>query len=593
MAQILPRDLTAVPGGTVNPNSASIVDDGSGVWKATPQQVVDSGAPINSKADSEAGLVNTGRMTPLRVKQAIDALGVSQDVLASSTGGEMVGFQRSDGIARNVGGILQETWRVTDFMTEAQVADVTSGTGAIDVTAAIQAAIDAIIAAGGGTLVFPKGMHMISDTLVVNTTDASVCVWFVGAGRNTIIRQTGAGKDAVRWSDANWLFGGGLRDLQIRCTATAGHCFNVGYGMANTLLGNVGFLQTNPSKSVIYGDFPNANAGGIIGCRFSGGVWYNASASTVSAVKIDCNGQVFGENIFENLSLYYATTVAFFDIGTKVGLTGYWLENNYFRNIYFELCPGGAFRCDTSNKWTFDGIRMWDTTSFTNHIFEFTAGLSGTEARAPRISNYTRLGGAMASGMYDIKIADGHDAVIDNIGMETAHSPKFDFGNKRVTVIGRAIGTFDNALSTMFVGNSTGGIRFRGAANGAYLNYYDEGTWTATLSGTGAAPTTPVTVSGDWTRIGRRVSASAKFSSVDTTGASGGVVISGLPFAVNASQEPVNVAHMIGMGTTAAVAKATASTISLYRMTSGTAIAHADGTPGPGKSITVSLEYIV
>lgn len=80
MAQILPRDLPPVPGGIVNPASANIVDDGSGVWRATPQQIVDSGAPVSSQGEAEAGLVNTGRMTPLRTAQAIAALGVSPDV---------------------------------------------------------------------------------------------------------------------------------------------------------------------------------------------------------------------------------------------------------------------------------------------------------------------------------------------------------------------------------------------------------------------------------------------------------------------------------------------------------------------------------
>lgn len=92
MAQILPRDLTSIPGGTINPAAAIIVDNGDGVFKGTPANVVDSGAPVNSQGEAEAGAVNTGRMTPLRVKQAIDALGVSQDVLASSTGGAMVGL---------------------------------------------------------------------------------------------------------------------------------------------------------------------------------------------------------------------------------------------------------------------------------------------------------------------------------------------------------------------------------------------------------------------------------------------------------------------------------------------------------------------
>lgn len=95
MAQILPRDLPPVPGGVLNPNAAIVGDDGTGVYRPTPQQIADAGAPINSKSDAEAGIVNTGRMTPLRVKQAIDALGVSQDVLASSSGGAMVGTENS------------------------------------------------------------------------------------------------------------------------------------------------------------------------------------------------------------------------------------------------------------------------------------------------------------------------------------------------------------------------------------------------------------------------------------------------------------------------------------------------------------------
>lgn len=91
MAQILPRDLSSVPGGTVNPSAAIIIDDGSGVWKATPEELATTGAPVNSQGEAEAGLINTGRMTPLRVSQAIAALGVSQDVLESPLGSGMLG----------------------------------------------------------------------------------------------------------------------------------------------------------------------------------------------------------------------------------------------------------------------------------------------------------------------------------------------------------------------------------------------------------------------------------------------------------------------------------------------------------------------
>jgi len=54
--------------------------------------------PIATQAEAEAGAANDKLMTPLRTKEAIDALGVSQHALASQTGAEMVGFaQLGDG----------------------------------------------------------------------------------------------------------------------------------------------------------------------------------------------------------------------------------------------------------------------------------------------------------------------------------------------------------------------------------------------------------------------------------------------------------------------------------------------------------------
>ncbi len=90
MAQILPRDLPAAI--SVNTESAIIIDDGSGVKKATPAQLVSSGFPVASQAEAEAGIVSDKAMTPQRVSQAIDALGVSQVVLASTAGAAQVGY---------------------------------------------------------------------------------------------------------------------------------------------------------------------------------------------------------------------------------------------------------------------------------------------------------------------------------------------------------------------------------------------------------------------------------------------------------------------------------------------------------------------
>lgn len=73
MATIRPSELPAA--GSVGTGDALIVDDGVTIEKATPAQVVEAGAPLASQAQAEAGTDNATRMSPLRVSQAIAALG--------------------------------------------------------------------------------------------------------------------------------------------------------------------------------------------------------------------------------------------------------------------------------------------------------------------------------------------------------------------------------------------------------------------------------------------------------------------------------------------------------------------------------------
>lgn len=295
--------------------------------------------PIATQAEAEAGTANDKTMTPLRTKQAIDTLGVSQAALAAPSGGEMVGFQRTGGIARTVARVLLETWRVTDFMTEAEIADATSGTGALDVTAAIQTAVNGLIAEGGGELIFPNGLFKITDAITVDTGVASIGIILTGAGRGTRIKQTGAGKNAFQWSETQVLFNSGMRDLQIECTFTAGNCISVGFGMSTNFFHNVEMVQSNPSAHLIYGEF--LTDGGIYDTEFRGGSWYCSPTSTVAGVRIIAAGTFFNENIFANLRCYYAGVEQFFQV-TGEGGSAFWLINNRWENINFEICKGGG-----------------------------------------------------------------------------------------------------------------------------------------------------------------------------------------------------------------------------------------------------------
>jgi hypothetical protein len=99
---------------------------------------------------------------------------------------------------------------------------------------------------------------------------------------------------------------------------------------------------------------------------------------------------------------------------------------------------------------------------------------------------------------------------------------------EKLDVVGK-IKLSDNLV----IGTSGKGIDFSataGTGTSELLADYEEGTWTATLEGATADPTTPVVRGGVYTKIGRQVSVRAAFVNVDTTGGSGNMFISGLPY---------------------------------------------------------------
>jgi hypothetical protein len=95
-------------------------------------------------------------------------------------------------------------------------------------------------------------------------------------------------------------------------------------------------------------------------------------------------------------------------------------------------------------------------------------------------------------------------------------------------------------LNCIGVGNATpstsgAGITFPATASlssdANTLDDYEEGTWTATLIGGTTPPTIPVTTTGKYVKIGKQVLVICGFTNVDTTGASGPLAVTGLPFA--------------------------------------------------------------
>jgi hypothetical protein len=128
------------------------------------------------------------------------------------------------------------------------------------------------------------------------------------------------------------------------------------------------------------------------------------------------------------------------------------------------------------------------------------------------------------------------------------------------------------------------------------LDDYEEGTWTGTIGGATTNPTTPVTSTGRYTKIGRQVSIEIGFYG-DTTGASGRITVSGLPFTSNSSLSRPGVIAMDTMGTFTgspiAYLAAGVTLVELFASNSNGSLSNVTHNAGAGRALYMQLTYTV
>lgn len=163
---------------------------------------------------------------------------------------------------------------------------------------------------------------------------------------------------------------------------------------------------------------------------------------------------------------------------------------------------------------------------------------------------------------------------------------------------GRAVSAAELTLSTGNLTPSTAakGIDFTANTPAAgktsqLLNWYEEGTWTGTLSST-TPPTTPITSTGTYTRIGDLVTVFVAFRNVDNTGAAGNITVSGLPFTSKANNFAVGQVYMARAGSGPMV-------LDLGPLNNALSIVNTDGagiswtSTGPGVYGSIQITYKV
>ncbi len=136
-------------------------------------------------------------------------------------GDALIGFKQADyagllpnATGRTVHSKLTEMISVWDFMTSAQIADVQSGTGSIDVRAACQNAINAAKNLGA-TVHFPSGTYLINATTSNDSKNTGLLIPYTGPngtgsrvkllgdGSSTVLKAGSNNMIVVRWSDSH------------------------------------------------------------------------------------------------------------------------------------------------------------------------------------------------------------------------------------------------------------------------------------------------------------------------------------------------------------------------------------------------------
>ena len=129
------------------------------------------------------------------------------------------------------------------------------------------------------------------------------------------------------------------------------------------------------------------------------------------------------------------------------------------------------------------------------------------------------------------------------------------------------------------------------SADANTLDDYEEGTATVTLRGATSDPTTPVTTTAKYTKIGRLVHFDYYFPSVTTTGAAGAVSVTGLPFTVGQDATGALMSYITLVFAEQAVAYITATGVYYYYMSSAAAWVVAVHSPGVGRYLLQSGTY--
>jgi len=234
----------------------------------------------------------------------------------TTLGDALIGFKQSTSsgaltgaTARTVHGKLQDVISVFDFMSAAEIADVAAGSLTVDVSAAIQAAIDAVAGLGGGTIYFPSGKYRCESAISVT----GIGVKLVGQGTSFFTNAP------ARSFPTEWVYYGASTTDFVLLSSVSG---SSNRKVTDCALDGIAFDGNSLVQNVVHVRSVNQ-------CHFN----VSAQGGSVSQFKVDCVTSLLDatstqHNDFEFIRVY-ALSSAHGILLTSTALGGNTSMNNF------------------------------------------------------------------------------------------------------------------------------------------------------------------------------------------------------------------------------------------------------------------------
>ena len=287
------------------------------------------------------------------------------------------------------------------------------GDDSTDSTAAIQAAIDVVAAAGGGKVFLPAGTYKLTSTLTIEAND----VYLIGAGKDTAILK------AYQTDSTNALdvIGSGgqsnirLADFGILGNALSGHGLQI----------NAGWLVSGEVKNMRIRD------NGASGVALTGGIYYWLFSNIHSRDNGD-DGFLFEDN-----GTYWPNAVTMLNcIGNANTGNGFNLDTANGINIIggtAEGNTGSGIRLDTTEEVHVLGTWLENNTAGGITVTDNTNAPTLMPGKISGAVDYGKGNGVYLTPSRN-RTQDSHEVIVSNL-FDTAYIPNLMIGRGNILTL--------------------------------------------------------------------------------------------------------------------------------------------------------------